>query len=150
VAAYESAGGTDDERLRIIDATGFGTDDDRVAAVDSPTDLASIGSAFGRQIEQYVTMSTDGLRVGHLSATAMLERMDRGAVYKFLRTIMDRVDRGGYLGVSTIDTATCNEQTVAMLADAFDALVELRPTQEGPEFRVSGLDAGLSWTSLTM
>jgi len=150
VAAYESAGGTDDQRLRIIDATGFGTDDDRVAAVDSPTDLASIGSAFGRQIEQYVTMSTDGLRVGHLSATAMLERMDRGAVYKFLRTIMDRVDRGGYLGVSTIDTATCNEQTVAMLADAFDALVELRPTREGPEFRVSGLDAGLSWTSLTM
>ena len=150
VAAYESAGGTDDERLRIIDATGFGTGDDRVATVDSPTDLASIGSAFGRQIEQYVTMSTDGLRVGHLSATAMLERTDRGAVYKFLRTITNRVDRGGYLGVSTINTATCNEQTVAMLADAFDALVELRPTQEGPEFRVSGLDAGLSWTSLTM
>jgi KaiC/GvpD/RAD55 family RecA-like ATPase len=150
VAAYESAGGTDDQRLRIIDATGFGTDDDRVAAVDSPTDLASIGSAFGRQIEQYVTMGTDGLRVGHLSATAMLERMDRGAVYKFLRTMMDRVDRGGYLGVSTIDTATCNEQTVAMLADAFDALVELRPTRDGPEFRVSGLNADLSWTSLTM
>ena len=108
VAADESAGDTDDQRLRIIDATGFGTDDDdRVAAVDAPTDLAGIGSAFGRQIERYVTMGTDGLRVGHLSATAML-------------------------------------------ADAFDALVELRPTREGPEFRVSGLDAGLSWTSLTI
>lgn len=152
VAADESAGDTDDQRLRIIDATGFGTDDDddRVVAVDAPTDLAGIGSAFGRQIERYVTMGTDGLRVGHLSATAMLERMDHGAVYKFLRTIIDRVDRGGYLGVSTIDTATCHEQTVAMLADAFDALVELRPTREGPEFRVSGLDAGISWTSLTI
>ena len=150
VAAYESAGGTDDERLRIIDATGFGSDDERVAAVDSPTDLAGIGSTFGRQIEQYVTMSTDGLRVGHLSATEMLERMDRGAVYKFLRTLMDRVDRGGYLGVSTIDTAACNEQTVAMLADAFDVLVELRSAREGPEFRASGLDAGRSWTPLTM
>ena len=150
VAAYESAGGTDDERLRIIDATGFGSDDGRVAAVDSPTDLAGIGSTFGRQIEQYVTMSTDGLRVGHLSATEMLERMDRGKVYKFLRTLMDRVDRGGYLGVSTIDTAACNEQTVAMLADAFDVLVELRSAREGPEFRASGLDAGRSWTPLTM
>ncbi|MFB6119112.1 hypothetical protein [Halosegnis sp.] len=148
VAAYRSTGGADDERLRVIDATGFGSDADRVAAVDSPTNLSGVGSALGRHLEQYVTMNTRGLRVGHLSATALLERMDRGRVYKFLRTLMDRVDRAGYLGVSTIDTAACNEQTVAMLADAFSALVELRPRDGATEMRTSGLDAPRSWTTL--
>ena len=151
IAAYENAGGTDDERLRVIDATGFGGDGERVAAVDSPTDLSGIGSAFGRQIEQYVTMNTAGLRVGHLSATTMLERTDRGRVYKFLRTLMDRVDRADYLGVSTVDTAAVNEQTVAMLADAFEVLIELRTTRDGtPECRASGIDAARSWTPLAI
>lgn len=149
-AAYEGVGGTDDERLRVVDATGYGADDDRVAAVDSPTDLSGIGSAFGRCVEQYVTMDTDGLRVGVFSATALLDHLDRGSVYKFLRTLSDRVERAGYLFVCTVDTAACNEQTVSMLADAFDAMVELRETPEGTEFRATGLPAGRTWTSLSM
>lgn len=149
-AAYEGAGGTADERFRVIDATGFGTADDRVEAVEAPTNLAEIGSAFGRCAEQYVTLDTEGLRVGLLSATAMLDHLDRGSVYKFLRTLNDRVDRAGYLGICTVDTAECNEQTVSMLADAFDAMVELRDTVEGPEFRATGLPAGRNWTPLSM
>ncbi|WP_255148876.1 DUF7504 family protein [Halorarius halobius] len=149
-AAYEGVGGTDDERLRVVDATGFGSDGERVRAVDSPTDLSGIGSAFSRSVEQYVTMDTAGLRVGLLSVTELLDHLDRGSVYKFLRTLMDRIEHAGYLGVCTLDTAACNEQTVGMLADAFDARVQLRESVEGPEFRTNGLPAGGSWTPLSL
>lgn len=149
-AAYEGVGGTDDERLRVVDATGFGSDGERVQAVESPADLSGIGSAFSRSVEPYVTMDTAGLRVGLLSVTELLEYLDRGSVYKFLRTFMDRIERADYLGVCTLDTAACNEQTVGMLADAFDARVELRETVEGPEFRTNGLPAGRNWTPLSL
>lgn len=149
-AAYEAAGGSRDERLHVIDATGFGRDGEGVTAVDAPTDLAGIGTAFDRALERYVTLDTEGLRVGHLSATAMLDHMDRGSVYKFLRTLMDRVERAGYLGVSTVDTVECNEQTVTMFADAFDAVVELRGASAGTEFRVSGLDGARDWQQLSL
>lgn len=138
-AAYEAADGADDERLRLVDATGFGTDGDRVEAV-APTDLAGLGSALNRSVEPFVTMDTEGLRIGLLSTTAMLDHLDTASVYKFLRTLMGRVDRADYLGVSTVDTAECNEQTVGMMADAFDGVVELRDGTDGAEFRVLGLD----------
>lgn len=149
-AAYEGVGGTDDERLRLVDATGFGGDGQRVRPVDSPADLSGIGSAFSRCVEQYVTMDTAGLRVGLLSVTELLEHLDRGSVYKFLRTLLDRIEQAGYLGVCTLDTAACNEQTVGMLADAFDARMEVRATVEGPEFRTNGLPAGRGWTPLSL
>lgn len=147
-AAYEAAGGTDDERLHVVDATGFGTDADGVTAVDAPTDLAGVGTAVNRGLERYVTLDTEGLRLGHLSATAMLEHMDRGSVYKFLRTLMDRVERAGYLGVSTVDSGQVNEQTVAMFADAFDAVVELRDSPEGVQLRVSAPELPGGWRTL--
>lgn len=147
VAAYEAAGGSDDERVRVVDATGFGSDGDRVVAVDSPADLTGIGRAFGRCTEAYVTMDTAGLRVGLLSVTAMLERLDRGSVFKFLRTLADRVDRANYLGVATLDTSAANEQAVGMFAEAFDAVIELRA--DGT-FRASGLDAGREWHELAL
>lgn len=147
VAAYEAAGGSDDVRLRIIDATGFGSDGDRIEAVDSPHDLTGIGRALSRCTEAYVTMDTEGLRLGLLSVTAMLERLDRGSVYKFCRTLADRVDRANYLEVAMLDNVQANEQTVGMLADAFDAVVELR---DDNTFRVSGLDAGRKWHDLAL
>lgn len=90
-----------------------------------------------------------GLDCRYAMVTAMLDHLDRGSMYKLLRTLNDRVDRIGYLGVCTIDTAEYNEQTVSMLADAFDAMVELRETIEGPEFRTTGLPAGRNWTPLS-
>jgi KaiC/GvpD/RAD55 family RecA-like ATPase len=147
-AAYEAAGGAVDDRLHVVDATGFGSDDDGVTAVDTPTDLAGVGTAVNRALERYVTLDTEGLRLGHLSATAMLDHMDRGSVYKFLRTLMDRVERAGYLGVSTVDSEQVNEQTVAMFADAFDAVLELREGPDGVELRVSAPDLPGGWRPL--
>lgn len=142
IAAYETAGGSDDERLRVIDATGFGSDCERVEAVGSSHDLTGIGRALNRCTEAYVTMDTDGLRLGLLSLTAMLDRLDRGSVYKFCRTLADRVDRAGYFEVAMLDNTEANEQTVGMLADAFDAVIELR---QDDSFRVSGLSASRDW-----
>lgn len=147
-ATYEAAGGAADERLHVVDATGFGSDGDGVTAVDTPTDLAGVGTAVNRALERYVTLDTEGLRLGHLSATAMLDHMDRGSVYKFLRTLMDRVERAGYLGVSTVDPERVNEQTVAMFADAFDAVVELRDSPDGTQLRVSAPDLPGGWRPL--
>jgi hypothetical protein len=70
----------------------------------------------------------------------MLDHLDTASVCKFLRTLMGRVDRADYLGVSTVDTAESNEQTVGMMADAFDGVVELREAGDGAEFRILDLD----------
>lgn len=151
VAAYQGAGGSDDEDLRVVDATGRGpTDHDRVDVVDSPGDITEIGSAMGRRIEDYVTLDTEGLRIGLVSVTAMLDHLDRGSVYKFLRTVNARIDRAGFLGIGTIDSDRCNEQTVGMMADAFDVLLELRETADGTEFRVIAPEVDRNWRPLDL
>jgi hypothetical protein len=61
---------------------------------------------------------------------------------------MDRVERAGYLGVSTVDSEQVNEQTVAMFADAFDAVLELREGPDGVELRVSAPDLPGGWRPL--
>lgn len=150
VAAYEAAGGTDDDRLRVIDATGFGTDGPRVVSVPSPADLTELGSAISRSVEPYVTMDTEGLRVGTVSVTAMLEALDRGTVFKFLHTLGERVDRANYLGIATLDTAEVNEQTVGMISETFDVVIELRDGRDGTEFRALGADGAGDWSSLAL
>lgn len=150
VAAYEGAGGHDDDRLRVVDATGFGSDGPRVVAVPSPGDLTELATAISRSVEPYVTMDTEGLRLGTISVTALLEALDRGTTYKFLHTLGERVDRANYLGIATLDTAACNGATVGMISDAFDLVIELREGRDGPEFRALGGEGGRDWSPLAL
>lgn len=149
VRAYTEAGGRDDERLRVVDATGEGADGhDRVRVVDSPGELTAIGTAITRSIDDLAGLDNAGLRLGVVSVTALLEHLDRGSVYKFLHTVNARVDSEESLGVHSIDTAACNEQTVGMVADAYDVLFELRGTGDETEFRIIAPETPRTWRRL--
>ena len=140
--AYEEVTGTgEDDRLFVVDSTGTGGDG--VVPVPSPGDLTELGTALTRGFQ--ALEDTERTRVGLLSLTAMLDHLDRGGVFKFCTTLARRVEKGGMLGVCTLNPDACNEQTLAMLTDAFDVVVELDERGSGVSCRVTGPDGKSNW-----
>lgn len=142
-SVYRQVTGEDasDDRLFVINATGTGGE--RVVSVPSPGALTELGTALTRGFD--AVGGSGDTRVGVLSLTGMLEHLDRGATFKFCTTLSRQVDDGGMLGVATLNPDACNEQTLAMLTDAFDGLVELEERASEVVCRVTGLDAPNRW-----
>jgi archaellum biogenesis ATPase FlaH len=79
----------------------------------------------------------------------MLTYTDRKTVFKFCHVLSSRLDAAGYLGVFTIDTGAHDEQTIQVIKQAFDGLVELRQSDAGREARVVGIaDSPTAWAAL--
>lgn len=140
-AYREVTGAEGEDRLFVVDATGTGGD--TVVSVPSPGDLTELGTALTRGFRELE--GTDGTRVGLLSLTSMLDHLDRGGVFKFCTTLARRVEKGEMLGVATLNPDACNEQTLAMLTDAFDVVVELDQRGSEVSCRVRGPDGTSNW-----
>jgi len=141
-AYREVTGAEGDDRLFVVDATGTGGD--TVVSVPSPGDLTELGTALTRGFQELE--GTDRTRVGLLSLTSMLDHLDRGSVFKFCTTLARKVENGEMLGVCTLNPGACNEQTLAMLTDAFDVVVELDERGSDVSCRVTGPDGKSNWT----
>ncbi|MFC7227333.1 hypothetical protein N0B31_07960 [Salinirubellus salinus] len=141
-AYREVTGAEGDDRLFVVDATGTGGKG--VAAISSPGDLTELGTALTRGFRELA--DTARMRVGLLSLTSMLDHLDRGGVFEFCTTLARRVERGGMLGVCTLNPDACNDQTLAMLTDAFDVVVELDERGSEVSCRVTGPEGRSNWT----
>jgi KaiC/GvpD/RAD55 family RecA-like ATPase len=141
-AYREVTGEPGDERLFVVDATGTGGED--VHTVSSPGSLTELGTALTRGFRELA--DTPQTRVGLCSLTSMLDHLDRGGVFKFCTTLSREVEQGGMLGVATLNPGSCNEQTLAMLTDAFDVVVELDERGSGVSCRLTGPDGRSNWS----
>ena len=141
-AYREVTGEEGEDRLFVVDATGTGGD--TVVSVPSPGDLTELGTALSRGFRELE--DTKRTRVGLLSLTSMLDHLDRGGVFKFCTTLARKVENGRMLGVCTLNPDACNEQTLAMLTEAFDVVVELDQRGSEVSCRVRGPDGTSNWS----
>lgn len=142
--SYENAGHTfDPGRMCLIDATQHSgqTDGAPIRQVSSPSDLTGIGMEFSSLYESLRGSGLGKIRVGLNSiSTLLVYAGDFRTVYRFLHTVTSRIRTAEGLGVFVINPDAVDEEVFATIAQTFDARFDIRESETGAEFRVSGLD----------
>jgi len=154
----ERTAGVDDVQLGVVDcrAEGSNSRGDESASdglyvyhVSSPGDLTGIGIGITKALESLHDAGAERGRMALISLSTMLTYTDRETVFKFCHVLSSRLDAAGYIGVFTIDSGAHDEQTLQVIKQAFDGLVEVRNADSGREARVLGLtDGPTAWAVL--
>ena len=120
-----------------------------VHKVSSPGDLTGIGIGITKCLEALHGAGAEDGRMALISLSTMLTYTNRETVFKFCHVLSSRLDAAGYVGVFTIDSGAHDDQTLQVIKQAFDGLVEVRDGESGREGRVMGLtDGPTDWTAL--
>jgi KaiC/GvpD/RAD55 family RecA-like ATPase len=141
-------------QLGVVDCRSEAGEDDGldgayVHHVSSPGDLTGIGIGITKALEGLHKSGYQQGRLGLFSLSTMLTYTDKKTVFKFCHVLSSRLDAADYVGLFTIDSGAHDEQTVQVIKQAFDGLVELREGAEGREARVLGLgDQPSEWRSI--
>ncbi len=136
----------EESQLGVIDCRGEGGTDSGsvdgayVHQVSSPGDLTGIGIGITKALEGLHNSGRERGRLALVSLSTMLTYTDKKTVFKFCHVLSSRLDSAGYIGVFTIDSSAHDEQTIQVIKQAFDGLIELRDVETGGrEARVLGL-----------
>lgn len=138
----------DYSRVGVVDCRansgdeGPETDSDAyVHHVRAPSDLTGIGIGITKGFERFREQGYDRGRVALASLSTMLNYTDRQTVFKFCHVLSARLDNSEYVGLFTIDDTAHDDQTMGVLKQAFDGMVEIREDEAGGgrEARVRGL-----------
>ena len=120
-----------------------------VHRVSSPSDMTGIGIGITNCFERLHDAGLDSGRLGLTNLSTMVTYTDRQTVFKFCHVLSSRLDSAEFLGVFTIDSSAHDKQTLQVLKQAFDGLVELRENDGRREARVMGLEPEPSpWVEL--
>ncbi|RXK50273.1 DUF7504 family protein [Halorientalis pallida] len=143
----------DDWTLRSVDCVsrsrGFTQhrDSDTVKYVTSAGDLTGVGIAASGFLREFYHADREA-RVGLHSLSTMLMYADLRRVYQFAHVLTGRIESSGFAGAFTLDTTARNTESLDVLTQVFDALVEVREEGSGPELKVRGGDFGpRTWTA---
>ncbi|WP_449404326.1 RAD55 family ATPase [Halapricum desulfuricans] len=135
----------------VSDRSGGETTDDGVYAhhVSSPGDLTGIGIGITKALEGLHESGVEKGRLALASLSTMLTYTDRKTVFKFCHVLSSRLDSAGYLGLFTIDSGAHDDQTLQVIKQAFDGMIEIRERDGTREARVVGLTSSPSdWQTL--
>ncbi|WP_135853304.1 DUF7504 family protein [Halorussus salinus] len=140
--------------LRFVDCVSKGRsveavrETETVRYVADPGDLTGIGIELsGFMQEFYHRDDLARARLGFDSLSPVLMYADLRRVYQFLHVVTGRIASSGFAGVFTLDTVRGDRQAADRLMQVFDALVEVRETDDGEQLRVRGGDFGpKTWT----
>jgi KaiC/GvpD/RAD55 family RecA-like ATPase len=142
----ERVSGFDDSLLAVVDARGDGdrsTDQSQrgsfVHHVSSPGDLTGIGIGITKSLERLANNGAGRGRFALDSLSTMLTYTDKKTVFKFCHVLSSRFDSAGYVGLFTIDSGAHDDQTLQVIKQAFDGMVEIRELEGTTEARVLGL-----------
>jgi len=150
IANFRDRTGSDAIRLGVVDCvsdgSGNGTPGDGVYVhhVSSPGDLTGIGIGITKALEGLHESGADQGRLALSSLSTMLTYTDRKTVFKFCHVLSSRLDAAGYLGMFTIDSAAHDEQTLQVIKQAFDGMIEVREQNGTRQARVVGLTSSPS------
>lgn len=148
--------GTDDFELGVIDCAGdqqtgeSGVGNDVFThRVNSPGDLTGIGIGITEALEALHGRGADRGRLALSSLSTMLTYTDRKTVFKFCHVLSSRLEAAEYLGLFTIDASAHDEQTLQVIKQAFDGMIEVRENDGRREARVRGVTSEPSeWVEL--
>jgi len=107
--------------------------------VASPSDLTGIGIGVTKSFDRLHDAGTNQGRLALTSLSTMVTYSDRQTVFKFCHVLSSRLDSAGFLGVFTIDLTAHDDQTLQVIKQAFDGIVELRENDGVREARLGGL-----------
>lgn len=137
----------DESRVAVVDCRGEGGRDSEhmpggayIHHVSSPGDLTGTGIGITRGLETLTDAGASEGRFALDSLSTMLTYTDRKTVFQFCHVLSSRFDSAGYVGLFTIDSEAHDEQTVQVIKQAFDGMVEIRNEDGARRARVLGLD----------
>lgn len=125
----------------IIDCVGQGDASlpTRIQTVSTPGDLTGIGMRYADVSAEFKRADVDRIRTGLCTMSTLLSFSDLQTVTRFVHTLAGRIDSVDGLGMLLVDPANHDERTVSTLAQFCGGRVDVRETEDGPEFRVAGL-----------
>jgi KaiC/GvpD/RAD55 family RecA-like ATPase len=133
-------------QLCVVDCRGEDNPDPELSdgvsvhQVPSPGDLTGIGIGITNSLEGLHDSGRRRGRMALLSLSTMLTYTDKKTVFKFCHVLSSRLDTAGYIGVFTIDSEAHDKQTIQVIKQAFDGLIEIQAADGGGrEARVLGL-----------
>ncbi|MFB6224222.1 MAG: RAD55 family ATPase [Haloarcula sp.] len=136
----------DESQFGVIDCRGDGSNDvDTVGDayihhVSSPGDLTGIGIGITKALEGLHNAGNERGRLALVSLSTMLTYTDKKTVFKFCHVLSSRLDSAGYIGMFTIDSGAHDDQTLQVIKQAFDGMIDVRDAEGGGrEARVLGL-----------
>jgi KaiC/GvpD/RAD55 family RecA-like ATPase len=136
----------DESRVAVVDCRSEGSrSDDRtpgggyVYHVSSPGDLTGIGIGITKGLETLANNGAGNGRFALDSLSTMLTYTDRKTVFKFCHVLSSRFDSAGYVGLFTIDSEAHDDQTIQVIKQAFDGMVEVRDHEGARQARLLGL-----------
>lgn len=144
----------DESQLGVIDCRGDAASDDPadgvyVHHVSSPGDLTGIGIGITKALEGLHHNGREQGRLALFSLSTMLTYTDKKTVFKLCHILSSRLDAAGYIGVFTIDSGAHDDQTLQVIKQAFDGLVEIREQDGTRQARLLGLTSEPSdWQDL--
>jgi len=149
ITNFRDRAGTDAVRLGVVDCVSDGANDTTgdgiyVHNVSSPGDLTGIGIGITKALEGLHESGAQQGRLALSSLSTMLTYTDRKTVFKFCHVLSSRLDAAGYLGLFTIDSAAHDEQTLQVIKQAFDGMIEVREQNGTRQARVVGLTSSPS------
>jgi len=136
----------DESTVSVVDCRGDGSRRGEATAsgsyayhVSSPGDLTGIGIGITECLEYLHNNGAESGRFALTSLSTMLTYTDRKTVFKFCHVLSSRFDSAGYLGLFTIDSSAHDDQTLQVIKQAFDGMIEIRENEGRREARVLGL-----------
>lgn len=150
------APGLDSYRLCAIDCR---TDSDReeyerddgtyVNRVAAPADMTGIGIGITKCFDRLHDAGVDRGRLGLTNLSTMVTYTDKQTVFKFCHVLSSRLDSAGFLGLFAIDSSAHDDQTMQVIKQAFDGLIEIRERDGIREARTMGIQPEPSgWVEL--
>jgi KaiC/GvpD/RAD55 family RecA-like ATPase len=146
----------DHSRVGVVDCRGEASGETEETAegayvnhVGSPGNMTGIGIGITKSFERLEGYGVDRGRVGLTSISTMLTYTDRETVFKFCHVVSSRLDNAGFVGLFTVDSSAHDEQTLQVVKQAVDGLVEIREVEGAREARVLGIEPDPSdWVGL--
>jgi len=145
----------DPSRLCAIDCRGNGDGAEEASDgalrhhVGDPSDLTGLGIGVTKSFDRLDLAGIDRGRLGLASLSTMLTYTDRQTVFKFCHVLTARIDAADFVGAFTIDESAHDEQTLQVVKQPFDGLIEIRERDGDREARVLGVQPDPSpWVDL--
>jgi KaiC/GvpD/RAD55 family RecA-like ATPase len=120
-----------------------------VHRVAAPSDMTGIGIGITKCFDRLHDAGVDHGRLGLANLSTMVTYSDKQTVFKFCHVLSSRLDSAEFLGLFTIDSSAHDDQTLQVIKQAFDGLIEIREDDGTREARAMGVQPHPSdWVQL--
>lgn len=120
-----------------------------VHRVAAPSDMTGIGIGITKCFDRLHDAGVDEGRLGLTNLSTMITYTNKQTAFKFCHVLSSRLDSAAFLGLFAIDSSAHDDQTLQVIKQAFDGLIEIRERDGIREARAKGIQPQPSeWVEL--